>query len=51
MPIFLWELSVGVWLTFKGFNRAAPILAGSEDDRRAVPGAARSTSTAAEVSA
>jgi hypothetical protein len=26
-PIFFWELSVGVWLTFKGFNPSAPILA------------------------
>lgn len=23
VPIFFWELSVGVWLTFKGFNRSA----------------------------
>jgi hypothetical protein len=26
-PIFLWELSLGLWMTFKGFNRSAPILA------------------------
>ena len=24
MPIFFWELSVGLWMTFKGFNRFAP---------------------------
>ena len=26
-PIFIWELSLGLWMTFKGFNRSAPILA------------------------
>lgn len=26
LPIFLWELGVGLWLTFKGFNPSAPIL-------------------------
>ena len=25
-PIFFWELFVGLWMTFKGFNRAAPIV-------------------------
>jgi hypothetical protein len=27
-PFFIWELAVGLWMTFKGFNRNAPILAG-----------------------
>jgi hypothetical protein len=27
IPIALWELSLGLWLTFKGFNPSAPILA------------------------
>jgi len=27
-PIFFWELSVGLWMTFKGFNPSAPILSG-----------------------
>ena len=30
-PIFLWELSLGLWMTFKGFNRSAPILATTSD--------------------
>jgi hypothetical protein len=30
-PIFFWELSVGLWMTFKGFNPSAPILAGADD--------------------
>ena len=27
VPIALWELSLGLWMTFKGFNRSSPILA------------------------
>ena len=27
LPIFVWELSLGLWLVFKGFRRNAPILA------------------------
>jgi hypothetical protein len=30
LPIFLWELSLGLWLVFKGFNPAA--LAGLAPD-------------------
>ena len=26
-PFFIWELVVGLWMTFKGFNRSAPLLA------------------------
>ena len=26
-PIFFWELVLGLWMTFKGFNRSAPIVA------------------------
>jgi hypothetical protein len=32
MPIFFWELAVGLWMTFKGFNRNAPILASGSAD-------------------
>lgn len=31
-PIFFWELSVGLWMTFKGFNRSAAILAQGAGD-------------------
>jgi hypothetical protein len=27
IPIFFWELSFGLWMTFKGFNPSAPVLA------------------------
>ena len=36
-PIFFWELSVGVWLTFKGFNPSAPILADPTTTVEAAP--------------
>jgi hypothetical protein len=26
VPIFFWELSIGLWMTFKGFRADAPIL-------------------------
>ena len=29
VPIALWELSLGLWLTFKGFNRSSPLIADS----------------------
>ncbi len=32
LPIALWELSLGFWLTFKGFNRSAPILSTPSDE-------------------
>jgi uncharacterized protein DUF4386 len=25
LPFFVWELVLGLWLTFKGFNESAPI--------------------------
>jgi hypothetical protein len=27
LPIFLWELSLGLWMAIKGFNQSAPLLA------------------------
>jgi hypothetical protein len=35
MPIFFWELAFGLWMTFKGFNESAPILAGLREGQRA----------------
>jgi hypothetical protein len=36
IPIFVWELSLGLWMTFKGFNAKAPLLAlGNDDTSRA----------------
>lgn len=34
-PIFVWELSVGLWMTFKGFNRSVTLADGGSADERA----------------
>ena len=43
-PIFVWELSLGLWMTFKGFRKEAPLMvdAAAEDAARA---ASKSTNT------
>ena len=38
MPFFIWELVLGLWLTFKGFNESSP-LAVAERTRVARTGA------------
>jgi hypothetical protein len=52
-PFFFWELAVGLWMTFKGFNRSAPIVAAAIAERGdATPGPAPTTvSSAAAVTA
>jgi Domain of unknown function (DUF4386) len=45
-PIFLWELSLGLWLVFKGFRQDAPIMAeaaGEDPRHRGRAGASRSS--------
>jgi hypothetical protein len=42
-PFFIWELAIGLWMTFKGFDPNAPILAGAT----ASPGPVHARSTAA----
>ena len=46
VPIFFWELSVGLWMTFKGFNRNAPILA-SDTGTATAPAPAATAAAAA----
>jgi hypothetical protein len=40
-PIFFWELSVGLWMTFKGFRKDAPLMveAAAADAASPVPSA------------
>ena len=45
VPIFVWELAVGLWMTFKGFNRDAPILADANEP--ATPSAPAATEAVA----
>jgi hypothetical protein len=51
IPVFLWELSVGLWLTFKGFNPSAPILADLDGVAPARGPSAGAASAAAEAGA
>jgi hypothetical protein len=30
-PFFIWELAIGLWLTFKGFNTSSPILSATTE--------------------
>ena len=36
VPIFIWELSIGLWMTFKGFNPSALAALGFDTRRREV---------------
>lgn len=36
-PFFIWELLVGLWMTFKGFDRSSPIIAGVTHQTAAAP--------------
>lgn len=49
VPIFFWELSVGLWMTFKGFDPSAPILVGvgAETNTGSISRAAAPPQTAA----
>jgi hypothetical protein len=40
IPIALWELSLGLWLTFKGFNPSAPLMAANAAETGRVDGSA-----------
>ena len=45
-PIFIWELSVGLWMTFKGFRKEAPLMieaAAESTELDGSPSAARSS--------
>jgi hypothetical protein len=40
IPIFAWELGLGLWLTFKGFKASAPLMIAAADRTRTLDGAA-----------
>jgi hypothetical protein len=46
-PIFFWELSVGLWMTFKGFNPSA--LAALKFDPDQIDGSQEQTASRAVV--
>ena len=43
IPIFAWELGLGLWLTFKGFDRSAPIMVAAAADAADVGDASSTT--------
>ena len=42
-PFFIWELVVGLWMTFKGFDRSSRILSDANDSSAPAPMAAATT--------
>jgi hypothetical protein len=40
IPIFVWELGLGLWLTFKGFNSSAPLMVAAAADSSGAGGPA-----------
>jgi hypothetical protein len=37
LPFFIWELVLGLWLTFKGFNESSPIAVAERERAREIP--------------
>jgi len=37
LPFFIWELVLGLWLTFKGFNESSPIAVAERERARGIP--------------
>ena len=50
LPIFVWELLLGLWMTFKGFNRSAPLMAASAAETGSTDGSAGGIATRPAVS-
>ena len=42
-PIFIWELSLGLWMTFKGFRKDAPLMVEAAAEDAAVAGSTSTT--------
>jgi hypothetical protein len=40
LPIFIWELSLGLWLVFKGFKASAPLMIAAADGTGTLPATA-----------
>jgi hypothetical protein len=52
MPFFIWELALGLWLTFKGFSEKSPIaLAERADQAKTTPPGQASVALASEAGA
>jgi hypothetical protein len=51
LPIFFWELFLGLWMTFKGFDRSAPIMVAAAARAASPDGSATSVSPRGSVAA
>ncbi len=51
VPIFVWELGIGLWMTFKGFKRTAPLMIEAAAEQAALDGSARPISSPSPVAA
>jgi hypothetical protein len=51
LPIFLWELSLGLWMTFKGFQRSAPLMVEAAAGAASLDGSATNAPSRSSVAA
>ena len=51
LPIFLWELSLGLWMTFKGFQRSAPLMVEAASQAASLDGSATTVPSRSSVAA
>jgi hypothetical protein len=51
LPIFLWELSLGLWMTFKGFQRSAPLMVEAAAQATSLDGSATTVRSRSSVAA
>jgi hypothetical protein len=51
VPIFFWELFLGLWMTFKGFQRSAPLMAATTAEAAHPDGSGTAVPAAASIAA
>ena len=51
LPIFFWELSLGLWMTFKGFQRSAPLMVEAAAQAASLDGSATTVPSRSSVAA
>jgi Domain of unknown function (DUF4386) len=51
LPIFFWELFLGLWMTFKGFQRSAPLMAATAAEAAHPDGSATTVTSRSSVAA
>jgi hypothetical protein len=51
LPIFFWELFLGLWMTFKGFKRSAPLMVEAAAQAASLDGSATTVRSGSSVAA